>query len=330
MKKYNVVFCGTPEIGATILKQLIQMEEVNLMLVICQPDKLVGRKKELLPPPVKQIALENNLKVIQPQKIIDDFEVIKQANPDFIITCAYGQFIPEKILNLAKIEPLNLHGSLLPKYRGGAPIQYAIWNGETQTGMSLMRMVKRMDAGPYFVQKKVLIDPSDNSGSLFKKMGQAGALLIQETLSLVGENKLPPIDQDEAQTTFCKNISSEEERINWEQSAFDIHNHIRALAPIPNAFTNINDVRFKIHQARLLTDNDLFPLNRKVHFPGEILYFDKEGIIVQTGSGLIKILVMQKQGKNPSNAGIFAMNSQEIENGVMFGEYLIKLAQKNK
>ncbi|PPE05212.1 methionyl-tRNA formyltransferase [Williamsoniiplasma lucivorax] len=320
MKKYNVVFCGTPEIGATILKQLMAMETLNVCLVVSQPDRPVGRKKEILPTPVKQVALEHNLKIIQPNKIGDDYQIIKQANPDFIITCAYGQFIPEKILQIPTLEALNVHGSLLPKYRGGAPIQYAIWKGETITGISLMRMVKKMDAGPYFAQKQVEITPDDDSGTLFQKMAIAGAELVKEALVPIALKQLPPIEQNEAEVTFCKNITSAEEKIAWEQSATEILNQIRALSPTPNAYTELDGVRFKIHQARLLTEQDLFPLNRKVHFPGEILYLDQEGIIVQTGDQLLKLLIIQKAGKTPINAGNYAINNTDISIGGFFNE----------
>lgn len=312
MEKYKVVFCGTPEIGAQILKKLITVENVEVVLVVSQPDKPVGRKKEFLPTPVKKVALENNLKLIQPAKIGAEFELIKSLNPDFLVTCAFGQFIPNKILALPKIEPLNIHGSLLPKYRGGAPIQYAIWNGETKTGVSIMRMVQQMDAGPYFAQKEVVIDPNDTSGDLFLKIGIAGAELIVESLPLIATGELKPIDQDEEAVTFSKNLTADQEKIDWNQSAEKIHNQIRAFNPNPIAYTTLKNERYKIFTSRIVTEQDVFVTTMKVHFPGEILYFDKEGIIVQTKDGMLKILTFQKQGKTVTNAGIFALSNLPI------------------
>ncbi|WP_027063179.1 methionyl-tRNA formyltransferase [Mesoplasma seiffertii] len=324
IKNLRVVFCGTPQIGADILAALIEMPNVEVVKVISQPDKFVGRKKVLTPTVVKQLALQHDIPVIQPIKIGEAYEEIKSTNPDFIVTCAYGQFIPTKILEIPKIDAINIHGSLLPKYRGGAPIQYAIKNGETETGISIMKMVKKMDAGDYYVQEAIAIEPDDTSGTMFQKLGVLGARMIKKYLFKIANQEIQPIAQNEAEVTFSKNISTSEEMIDWNQTANQINNHIRALAPTPIAHTYLKSERYKIKSARLLRDDEFFATTLNIKKPGEIVAMDKEGIIIHTNEGFLKILEIQRPGKSMINAGLYFTNRlTDLRIGDVFGETMI-------
>ncbi|WP_434329302.1 methionyl-tRNA formyltransferase [Mycoplasma capricolum subsp. capricolum] len=302
--KIKVVFCGTPKIGADVLKALIEMNEVEVILVISQPDKPIGRKKQIVYTPVKKLALENNLKVVQPNKIGEIYDDLAKLEFDFLITCAFGQFIPTKILKLAKIDSINFHGSLLPKLRGGAPIQYAIKNGDKKTGITIMQMVKQMDAGDYYVQESIDILDSDDSGSLFEKMGQLAYSMCKKYLVDIYNHKFELIKQNENEVTFCKNISSEEEKINWNNTSLDIFNLIRSLSPSPISYTTINNQRYKIKSSKIINlDNQ----NKNVA-PGTIIDINKQGIVVKTLDSSLLILEIQKEGKKMILASSYYLN----------------------
>ncbi|WP_411710708.1 methionyl-tRNA formyltransferase [Mesoplasma florum] len=302
MEKIKVIFCGTPQIGADILTTLTEMENVEVVLVISQPDRPVGRKKELKPTPVKEIALKNNLKIIQPVKISEAYEEIAQIESDFIVTCAYGQFVPTKILDLPKIDSINVHGSLLPKYRGGAPIQYAIKNGDSKTGISIMKMVKKMDAGDYYIQESIDIEETDDTGSMFEKLAKLGQKMIKENLLKIYNNELPPIAQNEDEVTFSKNISTEEEKINWNDLSVNVWNHIRSLSPWPIAHTFKGEERYKIQKVQILNNN----VEAK---PGTIVNISENGIDIQTKDGQVQILLIQKPGKKMMEASSYKLNN---------------------
>lgn len=316
MDKKKIIFCGTPNIAVGILETLINMEQIEVAAVITQPDKLVGRKKELTPPPVKILAEKNNLKVFQPAKIKDIFAEIEAINADAMVTCAFGQFVPDKILNLFKYR-VNVHGSLLPKYRGGSPIQYAILNGDEETGITLMQMVKAMDAGPMFVSEKLKIEASDDSGTLFEKMTSLGKKMIEKYLIDILEGKIEPKDQNDNEATFAYNMIGEAEKIDWTKSAVEIVNFVRAMSPKPIAFTFLKDERWKIAKARVVGSDEPFLCPRKMFFPGEVMAVDKEGIFIQTGQGIIKILEIQRPGKKMVSAGTF----KDPNSGIGFGTW---------
>ncbi|WP_347938162.1 methionyl-tRNA formyltransferase [Mycoplasma feriruminatoris] len=302
--KIKVVFCGTPKIGSDVLKALIEMNEVEVVLVVSQPDKPVGRKKEIVYTPVKKLALENNLQVVQPEKIGEIYEQLASLEFDFLITCAFGQFIPTKILKLAKIDSINFHGSLLPKLRGGAPIQYAIKNGDKKTGITIMQMVKQMDAGDFYVQQEIDILDSDDSGSLFEKMGQLAYSMCKKYLLDIYNHKFELIKQNEEQITFCKNISSEEEKINWNNTSLDIFNLIRSLSPTPISYTTINNQRYKIKSSKVVEIDNMY----KDVIPGTIIDINKQGIVVKTLDKALLILEIQKEGKKMILASNYYLN----------------------
>jgi len=234
-KKYRVVFCGTPEIAATILKTLLTIKDIEIVGVISQPERPFGRKKELKAPPVKVVALENNLQIFQPEKIETIKDDVAMLKPDFMVTCAYGQFVPDSILNLFK-NAINIHASLLPKYRGGSPIQFAIMNGEEKTGISLMKMIKKMDAGEVYVQNAIEIATNDNVGSLFLKMGELGSKMIDKYLLDIFSKKIKGTPQNEDDVTFALNMIGEAEKINWTKKAIEINNFVRAMTPNPTPY----------------------------------------------------------------------------------------------
>jgi len=302
MNVYKIVFFGTPEIAATILKGILTFDNAQVALVVTQPDRVVGRKKLLTASPVKEVALANHLAVLQPEKVGDITTQIANLQPDFLITCAYGQFIPNKVLKTAKIAALNLHGSLLPKYRGGSPIQYAVLNGDTTSGMSLMQMVQAMDAGPVYAQKAINLDVHETSGTLFEKMAPLGVALLKENLAPIANGSLKPIPQDETQVSFAYNLNSSQEKIDWTKSAIEIVQFIRALSPTPIAYTLMKDQRYKIGQAEVVSPTDVRAT------PGTVLELSAQGIVVQTRMGTIRILEIQRPGKKMLPANLYFRN----------------------
>ena len=229
MKK-RVCFMGTPQFAVAILDALVQ-SDVDVVAVVSQPDKRVGRKQILQATPVKERALSYNIPVLQPIKIKDSLEELKELNLDLIVTCAYGQFIPESILNTPRYGSVNIHASLLPKYRGGAPIHKAIINGETESGITIMRMVKKMDAGDIIFQESCPIYEDDDFGFLHDRLQDLGSSMIKKYLNELFNPDLKTIPQDESFVTFSYNITSEEEFVNFNDSMKNVVNKIRGLNP---------------------------------------------------------------------------------------------------
>lgn len=245
MKKKTVIFMGTPQIAAAVLKALLAAD-IDIALVVTQPDKKVGRKQKVVYSAVKQIAVEHDIPCFQPYRIKDDHQEILDIHPDLIITCAYGQIVPDTVLNCPKWGCVNLHGSLLPKYRGGAPIQRALWNGESYSGMSLMKMVRAMDAGPVLAAVKIQIEPSDNATSLFEKMGVAAGQLMVDSFELVCSHEARYVEQDSEAVTYAPIITKAEEHLDLAQSDERIINQIRALSWQPGAYVYIEKKKWKI------------------------------------------------------------------------------------
>ena len=280
---------GTPEISATVLEGIIS-SEYNVVAVIAQPDRPVGRKKILMPVPTKEVAIRHNIPVYQPIKIRKEYEFVKELNPDVIITLAYGQIVPQGLLDIPPLGCLNLHGSLLPKYRGAAPIQYALMNNDKVTGMTLMKMVKEMDAGEMYATEEVEISEEDNSTSLFKKMGDAALRLILKELPNILEGKLVGVPQDESLVSFSPSIKPEEEKLDLNKSKEELHGYIRALSDVPGAYLYLEGLKFKIYRSSIVSDE----LIGKV---GEIVKADKKGLHLQTKNGVLSLLDVQLEGK---------------------------------
>ncbi|WP_301419964.1 methionyl-tRNA formyltransferase [Mammaliicoccus lentus] len=272
----KIVFMGTPDFSTGVLEMLIQ--EYDVIAVVTQPDRPVGRKKILTPPPVKKVALEHNIPVYQPEKLNNssELEEIINLNPDLIVTAAFGQLLPKSLLDAPKHKAINVHASLLPKYRGGAPIHYAVMNGEKKTGITIMYMAEKLDAGNIISQDEVEILENDTVGEVHDKLATLGTDLLKRTLPTIFNGTNDSIVQDDSLATFASNISREDERIDWTKDAQTIHNHIRGLSPWPVAYTTMDGKNLKLWRSEIVE-------NVKGE-PGEIIETTKEAIIVATGS----------------------------------------------
>lgn len=289
---------GTPDFSVPILKQLLQ-DGYDLLAVVTQPDRPKGRKKILTPPPVKVEALKHGLKVFQPEKLKEEYEPIIQLKPDLIVTAAYGQMLPSEVLEAPRYGCVNVHASLLPEYRGGAPIHQAIIDGKKETGITIMYMVEKMDAGDILQQVKVPIEENDHVGSMHDKLSVAGAQLLSKTIPLLIEGKITPIKQDESGVTYAPNITREQERIDWSKDGESIYNQIRGLHPWPVAYTYLHKQRFKIWWA----EKELLEEKKE---PGTVVKVENDSFTVASGNEIgIKIVDCQPSGKKRMTAEQF-------------------------
>lgn len=291
MKKENlrIVFMGTPDFSVPVLEGLI--ENYDVVGVVTQPDKEVGRKREIRFSPVKETALKNNIPVLQPEKIKEDYQGIIDLEPDLIVTCAYGQIIPKVLLDYPKHKCINVHASLLPKLRGGAPIHKAIINNYTRTGVTIMYMAPKMDAGDILTQEETIIKKEDNVGTLHDRLSIIGRNLLLETIPKLIAGEITPIPQNEEEVTYAWNITREEEKIDFSKSTIDIFNQIRGLNPHPGAYATLDGQIVKIYKADI---SDSFFTTKK---DGEIGKIYEDGIGVSTKDGEIIITELQFSGK---------------------------------
>lgn len=252
----SIIFMGTPDFSVPVLKGLVE-KGYEVKAVVTQPDKKVGRKQKITKTPAKIAAEELNIPVYQPVKLSGSSELdeLIAMNADFIVTAAYGQFLPTKFLNSAKIAAVNVHGSLLPKYRGGAPIQYSLINGDKETGITIMEMVKKMDAGDIYAQKAIEIEPDDTAGSLFEKLSYLGRDLLLETLPKISDGSVQKVTQNEEEVVFSPNITKNQERITSKMTAQEANNLLRGLNPDPGAYMMVNGKRFKVWKAEVADES---------------------------------------------------------------------------
>ncbi|MCG3398815.1 methionyl-tRNA formyltransferase [Staphylococcus massiliensis] len=300
----KIVFMGTPDFSTGVLEMLIQNYDVTA--VVTQPDRKVGRKRQLTPPPVKKVALEHDIEVLQPEKLngSEELETLLNMDIDVIVTAAFGQLLPESLLNHPKYGAINVHASLLPKYRGGAPIHKVIIEGEEYSGISIMYMAKKLDAGDIIEQKRVKIEDDDNVGSLHDKLSEVGTSLLERVLPSVLDGTNPRTPQDDSEATFASNISREDEHINWHNAAQDVYNQIRGLSPWPVGFTKMDDKNMKVFDAQIVSD--------KQGEPGQIIETTKKAIIVGTGSDdAIALKEIQLSGKKRMPVANFLSGVQE-------------------
>ncbi|WP_447584313.1 methionyl-tRNA formyltransferase [Streptococcus pasteurianus] len=309
----KLIFMGTPDFSAAVLKGLLDDSNYDVLAVVTQPDRAVGRKKEIKMTPVKEVALAHNLPVYQPEKMSGSEEMaeLMTLGADGIVTAAFGQFLPTKLLDSIDFA-VNVHASLLPKYRGGAPIHYAIINGEEEAGVTIMEMVKKMDAGDMIAKASTPITDDDNVGTMFEKLAVIGRDLLLKTLPDYIAGNIKPEPQDESKATFSPNITPEEERIDWNKSARDVFNHIRGLSPWPVAHTLLDGKRFKIYEATLAEGHGK---------PGEIIEKGKKSLVVATGDGAISLKTVQPAGKPRMNIVDFLNGvGRKLEVGDLIGE----------
>ena len=286
MKNTKVVFMGTPNFATKILEVLI--ENTDVVLVVSQKDKEVGRKHILTPSPVKSLATLNGIEVFTPDKIREDYDIIRKLEPDLIVTCAYGQILPEELLNIPKIASINVHASLLPKYRGGAPIQRAIMNGDEETGITIMYMDKGMDSGDIIKKEAIKIDINDNIDTLGDKLSTLGSKLLLEVLPSIVNKTNDRIKQNEEDVTFAPIITKEDEKLSFNKTSKEIYNHIRALDPSPGAYFTLNDEIIKVYNSRESSANGAI---------GTITNIYKDGIGIGTKDGEIVLTKIKPAGK---------------------------------
>lgn len=307
----SVVFMGTPEFAVPILQSLIDNPEYDIQAVLTQPDHHIGRKRTLHQSPVKELAEQYNIEVLQPAKLSKSPEMEKIINlqPDLMITAAYGQFLPTKLLAAAKIAAINVHGSLLPKYRGGAPIQYSIINDDKETGVSIMYMVKKMDAGDIISQRSILIEDTDDSGTMFKKLSLLGRDLLLETLPKLISGDVNPVAQDPDKVVFSPNITSEQEQIDFRLPARLIDAKVRGLRPAPLGNMIIDGLRTKIY--------DVTPLEEKTDLePGKVVRVTKHQLVIAAGDGTTyQINKLKPAGKKAMDITSYLNGHKDITEG---------------
>ncbi|MBO6261130.1 MAG: methionyl-tRNA formyltransferase [Bacilli bacterium] len=303
-KDLNLIFMGTPQISADVFEAMIN-DGYHFVGLVCQPDHPVGRKGIIEKCPTKLVAEKYNIPVFQPIKIRDDYSFMNNLKVDLVITLAYGQIVPQGFLDIPPLGCLNLHGSLLPKLRGASPIQTALINNEKVTGVTLMEMVKAMDAGRMYGKKEVIITDDDNSTSLFKKIGEAARDLVLELLPKYINGEIKGEEQNESEVTFCSLIKPEQEKIDLSKDIKDIYGLIRGLSDEPGAYLYLNNQKVKIFKANIAND----VVNAEV---GTIVEADKRGLLIQLNNGQLAILELQKEGKKRMDYRSFINGNQNL------------------
>lgn len=288
-KDIKIIFMGTPSFAVPILEEL--MHKYNVIMVVSQPDKERDRKGNIIFSPCKKLALDNDIEVYQPIKIIEEYQYILEKEPDIIITAAYGQIIPKEILDYPKYGCINVHGSLLPKLRGGAPIHHAIMNGDKVVGVTIMYMDKKMDSGDIISQRSIPLNDNDILDDVYGKVSLLGKDLLLETLPSILNNTNNRIKQNEEEVTFGLNITKEEEKINFNDSVINVHNKIRGLSSVPGAYAMFNGKRMKIYLSEKTS-------NVSREKPGTIINVSKEGMTVSTKDYDIILKNIKLEGKN--------------------------------
>lgn len=304
----NVVFVGTPDFAVPSLENIAKVH--NVQAVFTQPDKPVGRKMILTPPDVKVCAEKLGIPVYQPVKLknSDSYEIIKELNPDVIVVVAYGQILPENILNIPKYGCINVHGSLLPKYRGAAPIQWSVLNGDKVTGVTTMYMEKGLDTGDILETKEYKIGINDTAGEVFDTLAEMGGKLILDTLEKAEKGELHPIKQDDSKSSYAKMLDKSMCNIDFSKTNLQVHNQVRGLSPWPVASTKLNGKVLKIFETRLAEGKGK---------PGEIL--NTNPLTIACGEGAVVVNTVQLQGKKRMDSKAF-LQGHKLEKGTVIGE----------
>ncbi|NQX83830.1 MAG: methionyl-tRNA formyltransferase [Mycoplasmataceae bacterium] len=306
--KIKVLFFGTPEYASKVLDKLNNNKYVEIVGVVSQPNKSIGRSKSnISDTPTAKYAKDNNLALYQPNKLLEAFKELKELNPDMCITAAYGKIIPEKMLDeIAEHKWYNLHASILPKYRGGAPIQYSIMNGDSQTGISLMKMEKTMDTGDVLFSSVVDIESNDNLETLTKKLQVSAANLVSENILRLFNKDFISKPQNNDLATFAWNIKQKDCEINWNKNSIDIVNLVRAVYPKMSAYTFLDGKKLKINSTKLADNSDL-PNSKQ----GEV-FFTKKKLFVKTNDNWIEIIKLVPEGKKEMDAASFINGYNKI------------------
>lgn len=308
----RAVFMGTPEFAVPTLQALIDHHQVEA--VVTQPDKQRGRGKKVQFPPVKEKAVEHEIPVYQPQKARDEefVEILREINPDVIVVVAYGQILPESILNIPKYGCINVHGSLLPKYRGAAPIQWAVLDGEEKTGITTMYMEKGLDTGDMIDKAEIVLDPKETAGTLHDKLMEIGANLLLETLEKLENETAVRIKQNDSESCYASMLTKEMGQIDFSKSACEIECLIRGMNPWPSAYTSLNGKTLKVWEAEVLTENS-------GEEPGTVIDVTKDAIVAACKEGALKLLEVQMAGKKRMKVSAF-LPGYQVEKGMKLGE----------
>ncbi|WP_435925039.1 methionyl-tRNA formyltransferase [Paenibacillus sp. DYY-L-2] len=306
----KIVFMGTPAFAVPSLEALLK-EGYEIAAVVTQPDRPQGRKKVLTPTPVKEAALKHGLPVLQPQRLRapEAVEELAGLAPDLIVTAAYGQILPKAVLDMPRYGCLNVHGSLLPKYRGGAPIQRSIINGERETGVTLMYMAEGLDTGDMIAKTVVPIEDEDTAGTIFEKLSAVGAELLIKQLPLILDGTAERVPQNDAESTYAPNLSRDDERIDWSATSRDIFNRVRGLVPFSGGFTLWDGEVFKVWAVAKPKEGGSSGSGEAA--PGTVLDLSAAGIEVKTGDGSVLLTRIQPAGKKAMDAAEF------VRGGVM-------------
>lgn len=312
----KIIFMGTPDFSVPVLRRLID-EGYEVVAVVTQPDRPVGRKRVLTPPPVKVEAEIHGIPVYQPEKIRDEAELAKilALHADLVVTAAFGQILPNELLEAPKYGCINVHASLLPELRGGAPIHYSILQGKEKTGITIMYMAEKLDAGDILTQAEVVIEEEDNVGTMHDKLSQVGADLLADTIPKLLKGELTPTKQDETKATFASNIRRSDEKVDWTKTGEEIYNHVRALNPWPVSYTLLEGKVLKLWQTKKVT-------GFKKAEPGTIIDVQEEGFVVATGNDTsILIQELQPSGKKKMSARDYLRGAGSfIQTGMAVGE----------
>jgi methionyl-tRNA formyltransferase len=310
MKNYKTIFMGNPEISIPSLIKLIEM--TNCVAVYTGQDKVKGRGKKILPTPVKKTSVEYSIPVQQPEtfKNTDIIRKLEEYEPDFILVMAYGFILPKKVLDIPRIAPINLHGSILPKYRGASPIHQALLNRDKKTGVTAQYMVKRMDAGDILHIEELDILPDDNYLTLSQKLADLSSVCLEKVLIKYHNGEIKPIPQDENKASYCSKINAEDGHIDWSKSCEKIIGEIKAYYSWPHSYTYYNGDKLIIKDAK-------YKSNQNVASEGEIIKADKTGLDIQTGDGILSIIEIQQEKRKPLYYKDF-LNGYKLEIGKKF------------
>ncbi|MBA7513882.1 Methionyl-tRNA formyltransferase [subsurface metagenome] len=317
----KIIFMGTADFGGPVLEKLADSKEKKLM-VVTQPDRPQGRGRKILPTPIKKIALDKGLEVFQPENINNEESLkrLKEFNPDIILVVAYGQILSRHILNIPKMGCINIHGSFLPKYRGAAPINRVIINGEKETGITFMFMNEKVDAGDIIFQEKIDIFPDETCGELYYRLSALSADSLTKLLKKVKSGKIEGIPQDIKLVNFARKMNKEDGKIDWSDKGEKVYNLIRGTIPYPGAFTYYHGRKLKITRTRFLEDyQDEADTGSGSPKPGRVVKIEKDAILISTGDkGIIKILKLIPAGSKELIANQF-VNGYKIKAGDVLG-----------
>ena len=288
----KIIFMGTPDFAASTLNTLVDKKK-NILAVVTQPDRPKGRGRKIIASPVKQLALEHNIEVLQPERISDDSfcDLMKQMAPDILIVVAFGQILRRCLLDIPKFGAINIHASLLPKYRGAAPIQWAVLNNESVTGLTVMRMDEGLDTGPMLFQEELMIGENETAGQLHDRLASLSGDLMVRSLEKMAGKPIEEIPQDSSLSSYASKIGRDISLIDWTMDAEQISAQIRGLDPKPGAYTRLSGKEIKLFSPGII-NKDI-----QTAVPGKVSIKNKEGLFVETGNGLIEIKEVQLQGK---------------------------------